>query len=355
MLMLQEYYSALASVVLTTARDQPELRRNIYDVARSRLRNQLDWQAQDLSAIERSRRLQELEAAIERLEADLAGNRAQLPRSGAYYSGTVESIEITPPERRLPFDIAVDSQLGIKQQPRANLLPRLVLPLIIAAVLGFAGYVTVERTVRTTGTVNQADESVSVNKPDESVSRNLGGPSAGTDVPLPTAYGIYALVDSRLTELAPLPIRIPDHSNTTSGLITTASRVKFPNGNIRFVIFNRDLVRAIPEKILVRVIARITPNPSDGGKLRSTSDETGSWTIRNVSYDMRVAPVAANPAMIFVRPTSPDFVFPAGRYALVLKGVPYEFAVAGRVTDVQQCLEPNEVLNETTYTQCQHP
>ena len=345
--MLQEYYSALASIVLTAARDRPELRQNIYEVARSRLRNQLDWQAQDLSAVERGRRMQELEAAIEQLEADLAGRGAQHAHSETSYSGLDERIEITRPERLLPFNSAAKSQVETERQPRTKLAARLVLLSVVAAVLGFAAYQTVERMVPTTDKANQADESVS---------RDFSSPRAGTDFPLPTTYGIYALVDSRLTELAPLPIKIPDHSNTTSGLITSASRAKLPNGNIRFVVFNRDLVREIPEKILVRIVARIIPNTSEIRKLHSTSDETNtSWTIRNVSFDMRVAPVAANPAMILIRPTNPDFVFPAGRYALVLKGVPYEFAVAGLVTDVQQCLERNEVLNETTYTQCQHP
>lgn len=345
--MLQEYYSALASIVLSAARDRPELRQNIYEVARSRLRNQLDWQAQDLSAAERGRRLQELEAAIEQLEADLAGSGAQHTHSGSPYSGIGERIEIAPPQRLPPFNSAAASQLGTERLPRTKLAARLVFSSVVAAVLGFAAYETVGRVVQPTDEANQAA--------DEGVSRNFGSPSAGTDFPLPTSYGIYALVNSRLTELAPLPLKIPDHSNTTSGLITGASCATLPNGNIRFVIFNRDVVREIPEKILVRVIARIVPNRSEIGKLHSTLDETNtSWTIRNVSYDMRVAPVTANPAMIFVRPTDPSFVFPAGRYALVLKGVPYEFAVAGLITDVQQCLERNEVLNETTYTQCKH-
>ena len=224
---------------------------------------------------------------------------------------------------------------------------RRVLPLLLLAVLGGAAYHMMGRAVQPS---DKASEAI------ESVSRNLDTPSANADFPLPTTYGIYALIDSHLTELASLPIKIPDHGNATSGLITNPSRATLPNGIIRFIIFNRDLVRQIPEKITVRVVARIVASTAEIGKPFSTSDATGaSWTIRNVSYDMRVAPVAANPAMILVRPNNPNFVFPAGRYALILKGVPYEFAVAGLITDVQQCLERNEVLNETTYTQCQHP
>jgi hypothetical protein len=346
LLMLQEYYSALASIVLTAARDKPELRQNIYEVARSRLRKQLDWQAQDLSPVERGRRLHELEAAIERLEADLAGSGSRRAYSGLSRSGIHNLVETATTDRRLPSDSAAKTQLGTARRPRAILAARWILPFVLAAVLGFTAYETVGPMVHQSDIASQADQSIS---------RNFDGPRA-TDFPLPSAYGIYALINSRLIELAPLPIKIPDHSNTTSGLITSASRAKLPDGNIRFVVFNRDLVREIPEKILVRIIARIVPNASENRKLPSTSEETNIlWTVRNVSYDMRVAPVAANPAMIVIRPTNPNFVFPPGRYALVLKGVPYDFAVDGLITDSQQCLERTEVGNETTYTQCQHP
>jgi hypothetical protein len=44
---------------------------------------------------------------------------------------------------------------------------------------------------------------------------------------------------------------------------------------------------------------------------------------------MRVGPLADNPEMVVIRPESSDFAFPAGRYALVLKGVGYDFTVDG--------------------------
>jgi hypothetical protein len=350
MLMLQEYYSALASLVLAAARDRPELRQNIYEVARSRLRKQLDWQAQELNPAERGRRLQELEAAIEQLEADLAKTGPQHAHTGnndLFYSVIDEGVEITPPDRRLPSNLAYKAQLESERQPRAILAVRSILLLVLAAILGFAAYAAVERTV------SQADK---VKQADENFSRNVDKPLAATELPLPTDYGTYALINSRLIELMPLPIKIPDHGNAATGLITSASRTKLPNGNMRFIVFNRDLVRDVPEKILVRIIARIIPHTSQTRKLRSPSDDTStSWTVRNISYDMRVSPVKANRAMIVIRPANAKFVFPPGRYALVLKGVPYDFAVDGIITDLQQCLESDENANETTYTQCQHP
>jgi hypothetical protein len=45
-----------------------------------------------------------------------------------------------------------------------------------------------------------------------------------------------------------------------------------------------------------------------------------SWTIRNMSYELRVAPLSEGSEMLMVRPENVDFVFPTGRYALVIKG-----------------------------------
>ncbi len=49
---------------------------------------------------------------------------------------------------------------------------------------------------------------------------------------------------------------------------------------------------------------------------------------------MTVAPVEDNPEMIIIRPPTSNFVFPAGRYALVVKNEAYDFTVAGAITDL---------------------
>ena len=43
--------------------------------------------------------------------------------------------------------------------------------------------------------------------------------------------------------------------------------------------------------------------------------------------------------MLMIRPDNSNFVFPAGRYGLVIKGQAYDFTVAGPVTEPAQCLE----------------
>jgi hypothetical protein len=67
---------------------------------------------------------------------------------------------------------------------------------------------------------------------------------------------------------------------------------------------------------------------------------------------MRVAPVPDNPEMILIRPDPPDLVFPAGRYALVIKNVAYDFTLDGPLTDTAHCLERTDALSGPVYTEC---
>jgi hypothetical protein len=89
--------------------------------------------------------------------------------------------------------------------------------------------------------------------------------------------------------------------------------------------------------------------------LASTTDVDDSWTIRNVSYDFRVAPLGENSEMLVVRPEKDEFVLPAGRYALVVKGQAYDFTVAGPITEPAQCLERVDAANGTFYSECGRP
>jgi hypothetical protein len=55
-----------------------------------------------------------------------------------------------------------------------------------------------------------------------------------------------------------------------------------------------------------------------------------------------------------IRPEDANFSFPAGRYALALKGQAYDFTVAGAVTETAQCIERVEAVNGTFYAECRH-
>jgi CBS domain-containing protein len=126
-----------------------------------------------------------------------------------------------------------------------------------------------------------------------------------------------------------------------------------PDGRVVFIVYRRDVVRSAPDRLIVRVIAKIrramTFNPTRQGSQATVDD---SWTIRNVSYDFRVAPLNESPEMLMIRPENVDFEFRPGRYGLIFKDQAYDFTVAGQITDAAQCLERVEAANGTFYSEC---
>ena len=111
-----------------------------------------------------------------------------------------------------------------------------------------------------------------------------------------------------------------------------------------------------PDRVAIRVIAKVAREMkfSQTGQVTTTALDD-LWVIRNKSYEFRVAPLSENPDMLIIQPENSDFVFPAGRYGLVLKGQAYDFSVAGPVTDPAYCLERLEGANGIFYSVCRKP
>jgi hypothetical protein len=174
--------------------------------------------------------------------------------------------------------------------------------------------------------------------------------------PLPDVYGVYAVSGGQLHELQPLAGRVPDPRVFMSTPIRTPSRTVLPDGQIVFIVYRRDVAGSAPERVTVRVIAKImramTFTAVGQASIGNVED---SWTIRNVSYDFRLAPLSEGSEMLMVRPEHTDFVFPAGRYGLVIKGQAYDFTVAGPITETAQCLEGIKATNGTFYSECRSP
>ncbi len=172
---------------------------------------------------------------------------------------------------------------------------------------------------------------------------------------LPRVFGIYAISSGELFELEALPGRAPDPRIALSAVITKTSRTILPDGRISFVAYRRDFAASAPERVSVRVIAKISRAMNFGsvGKAQASGvDDT--WIMRNISFPFRVAPVASNSEMLALQPES-ESALPAGRYGLVINGVAYDFSVAGEVTDPAQCLERVEAANGTFYSPCRKP
>jgi hypothetical protein len=173
--------------------------------------------------------------------------------------------------------------------------------------------------------------------------------------PLPRVYGIYAISNGKLFALEALPGRAPDLRIALSAVITKTGRTILPNGRVTFVAYRRDFAASAPERVSVRVIAKIARAMNFGsvGKAQ-TSEVDDTWIMRNISFPFRVAPVTSNPEMLALEPES-ETALPPGRYGLVINGFAYDFSVAGEVTDPAQCLERVAAANGTFYSPCGKP
>src|SRR5262249_44908459 len=184
-------------------------------------------------------------------------------------------------------------------------------------------------------------------------------PSTRTGIYVISTYSSDAILwrfapEPRLHELEPLAGgRVPDQRVFMSTPIKTPSRTVLPDGRTEFIIYRRDIANNAPDRITVRVIAKVQRAMTfNTAGQASTMDVEDSWTIRNVSYDFRVAPLGDSSEMLVVRPEKEEFVLPSGRYALVIKGQAYDFTVAGPITEAAQCLERVDAANGTFYSEC---
>jgi hypothetical protein len=169
--------------------------------------------------------------------------------------------------------------------------------------------------------------------------------------PLPRTYGIYAGTPGQLHELEALPIRVPDPRVLASAEITKPGRPPIPGDSLAFVVFRRDLVNSAPQTITVRVVARVERTTKFVNGKPSVVPVEGVWRVRSKAYEFKVSPLEGRNEMIVVQP-NPGFVFPPGRYALVLNGLGYDFTVAGNVTAPEQCLEQVEIVSGSVLAEC---
>jgi hypothetical protein len=175
-------------------------------------------------------------------------------------------------------------------------------------------------------------------------------PSSG--LPLPSTYGVYAINSETLSELEPLPIKAPDARIQLSAELNKPSSTLLPDGKVVFVVFRRDLLNSAPQKVVVRVVARVARAMTLSSGKPTTKKVESSWRIRANSYDFRVSPLNENREMVAIRPEEADFALPPGRYALVFGGLAYDFTVDGPITDRAQCLESFEATNGPVFTEC---
>jgi hypothetical protein len=396
----QDHYSILARIVFAVSQDHAQLRMLIYEFARTKLRRDLYRQFEAGEWAEIETQVLALEAAIDQVESDFVQIAAPLP----FVAETALSNDTTESSTQSAIVLHADTQKPMMvgdygslitsynvgrtyslspdtEQDGRHPITRLneqlqsnfwwTIQLVVAVVLGLAIYAAIDGQSAlppfglhrlgkpanvTAANVNNGEQTAS---PD---GRNVAAPNKAASrsglpgIPIPSAYGIYAVSNGQLAELDLLPIKVPDQRIAISTAISMPNRAHLPIGQLQFVVFRRDLANDAPDRVAVRVVAQVKRALTfdSAGKATVTKIDD-SWVVRGNSYQMRVAPVPDNPEMILIRPEHAEFVFPAGRYALVLKNVAYDFTLDGPITDTAHCLERTDALNSAIYTECRNP
>lgn len=171
-------------------------------------------------------------------------------------------------------------------------------------------------------------------------------------MPLPTTFGVYTLSEGQLQELKPVPGKIPDRRVAISAAINTPSATTLTSGDVKFIVFRPDGgVDASGTE--VRVVAKVSRAMGVDATGKAAMVSAGdSWVIRSMSFPYKVGPVEDQPRMLLLQPETDDFVLSPGRYVVVVKGMGYDFTVAGAVTDPNQCVERINAANGAFYSPC---
>lgn len=353
-------FALVISRILETVKDDPEFRRQIvYDLARYKLQEQFTHT--DAKSIDQMKRA--LEVAIHEVEKF---SREEAPL------GRLPQQQLTSPKaaeasgHRPPSDGPVlRSGIEISRSKRSAVSGPLW-PVIkrTAAILLAAGAVILviaqrdniaalrrlvsPQTQEIAQVAPKAETTVTVTKP-EMVTPAAPSPTRV----LPTDYGVYALINDRsLAELNATGLMAPDMRVAISAAFKKPDRPHLPNGRVKFIVFRRDAAKLNPDRVEVRVVAKIAREYSTdaAGKALGGGEDVG--VIRNFSYPLRVSPIPDKPEMYELHAGDSELELPPGHYVLSLGTQTYYFQVDGEITDPRQCLERVVAGNGTFYAPC---
>ena len=271
----------------------------------------------------------------------------------------------TPPLYQAPHSLYRLEEFPDARRPEEVVLyargRNLFYGLLIFAIL-FVGTVFIAGTLWHSSKLTSSPESSSTSNPNaESKRNNSREAGSGTidntpklPFPIPKSYGVYALTNEKLVELKTLPTNVPDPRVAISAEIKKPSTATISGGKPAFLLFRRDLLNNAPQKLTVRVVARMMRETTFVNGKATVRKIEGAWRIRSKAYDLRVSPVPGQREMIIAR-LADNASLPAGRYALVLNRVGYDFTVDGAITSPIQCIELFETTNGPIFSECRNP
>jgi hypothetical protein len=357
-----DFSVVLAKTINAVQQDPAQFRNIIYEMARVQLQREAWRQDPPMNILELRRMMLALETAIERVETQAAqgdglmtftaGGLLEAATQNASAQGEV--VLIHPPSTifsPLPNAIAH----AIKTVNSSGPL-RAIVRLGLLAVLAATVVIVADRAFNLLGRPVPAviaPAETSPTAPAVAAPVQPVAPSPVPSGPLPSVYGVYAVVGGQLYELEALVGRAPDIRVFMSAVIKTPSQTLLPNGDISFIVYRRDIVSSAPDRVTVRVIAKVARALKFTKAGQSiTANVDGEWAIRNVSFDYRVAPSTDSPEMIVIKSETGAPALAPGRYALVVKGQMFDFTVEGPITQTTQCLERTEAMNGSFYSEC---
>ena len=353
-------FALVISRMLDTVKDDAEARRQmVYDLARYKLQEQFTYaDAKNIDqmkralevAIEEVEKFSREEAPLERLPSQQLTSSKATETGGLLVSGdaTVLRSRIEISRSKLP---AISGPLLPVIKRTAAIL--LAVGAVILIVSQRDNIAALRRQIS-----SQAPEIAQVSpKPETTIT--VAKPEMVAPAPplptrvLPTDYGIYALIDDKsLAELNATGVMAPDMRIAISPEFKKPDRPHLPNGRVKFIVFRRDAANVIPERVEVRVVAKIAREFSTdaAGKNLGGGEDVG--VIRNFSYPFRVSPIPGKPEMYELHTGDSGLELAPGHYVLSLGSQAYYFQVDGEITDPRQCLERVVAGNGTFYAPC---
>ena len=356
----------LSSRIRAVSDDPQQAREIVYELARVKLLEQFTH-----AEARESREVQQvLEDAIKEVERSFERSAASEPQKiVAASAAPVSPRDHTPPP--VPTSSPVSTSPPDSKEARApHRLVRLAVILLLIAGAGTALVYWPRLKTQVSALSRLAAPSDRAPNSPESRPTTTAAPSeseaverspdsakepAQPSMPLPTTFGVYALNEGQLQELKPVPGKIPDRRVAISAAINTPSATTLTSGDVRFIVFRPDgSIEASGTE--VRVVAKVSRSMGVDASGKASMVSAGdSWVIRSMSFPYKVGPVEDQPRMLLLQPEQDGFTLSPGRYVVVVKGIGYDFTVAGTITDPNQCVERINAANGAFYSPCPPP
>jgi hypothetical protein len=352
-------FALVLSRTIDSMQQQPdEMRQALYELARYKLNEQL----KSRNGKEFRTAHSTLETAIEKVERFYAvhgGVGASLhklssPSEHAERGGAPKNVTVAAlPAARVQFDVPTSPESALKRPASMALRLAAVLGVMVTAAIAIQAF-------RSFGTKSAQKAEARIESPVAAATATTQQQQPtllsdqGTRKPehlLPSHFGAFAFAEGKLVELRLLRGVVPDSRVAISSAIREDSETVLPDGKLKFIVYRRDLPGSMPTRAEVRVIAKVKQYLASSAKGDSTTTRGDHWVIRNISFPYRIAPIQGAPDMFEVESEALDFSLAPGRYALVWKGVGYDFVVAGDASS-KHCLEQIAAVNGVFYSEC---